>query len=387
MILQVPTMSKTLKVEVDPKVFKWLRIRSGWSVEDVAKRLKTSIEVVEAIEVGKGQPTLTQLKELSNAYKRPLAAFFLSKPVKEPPMPEDYRMLPDKKGIFDKRTIYQIRKARSLQKIGGELSGNINYSVKPAIAKANINNDTEELATKYREIFQLTEKKQRKFRTSYDLFHYLRDRFEDLNILVFQFSMPLEDARGFALTDRTPNVIVINTRDSIEARLFSLMHEFGHILLGETVIDIPNMQVESQSRIERWCNTFSSRFLLPEEMAIRIFKSEERPLTDSDTLNSFKYRYKVSKAMLLYNMLDLDFITRDQYEETIGRYRSREPEDEEKRRGGIPQDRRCLSEVGNKFVSLVANNYDGNHITYTDALNYLSIKTKNFDKVLTQARK
>ena len=44
-------------------------------------------------------------------------------------------------------------------------------------------------------------------------------------------------------------------------------------------------------------------------------------------------------------------------------------------------DRRCLSELGAKFVSIVANNYDKNYITYTDALNYLSTKSKNFDKV------
>ena len=64
-----------------------------------------------------------------------------------------------------------------------------------------------------------------------------------------------------------------------------------------------------------------------------------------------------------------------------------EDEDTETKAGGIPADVRCLSEIGNKFVSLVANNYDRNHITYTDALNYLSIKSKNFDKVLAKARK
>ena len=64
-----------------------------------------------------------------------------------------------------------------------------------------------------------------------------------------------------------------------------------------------------------------------------------------------------------------------------------EEEETETKAGGIPADVRCLSEIGNKFVSLVANNYDRNHITYTDALNYLSIKSKNFDKVLAKARK
>ena len=46
-----------------------------------------------------------------------------------------------------------------------------------------------------------------------------------------------------------------------------------------------------------------------------------------------------------------------------------------------------LREIGNKFVSLIANNFDKEFITYGDALSYLSIKSKNFDRVLEKARK
>jgi Zn-dependent peptidase ImmA (M78 family) len=296
--------------------------------------------------------------------------------------------------VFDKKTIYTIRKARSLQEIGSELSFNIDYSIKPAVKRITIAERAENLAVMYREHLRLDEEVQRKFRTSYELFNYLRDGFEDMNILVFQFSMPVEDARGFALTDKTPNVIVVNSKDSIEARIFSLMHEFGHVLLGETVIDLPDISRRFRDEIELWCNEFASGFLMPKEIAIKIFKSEERVLTDTKTLNALSRRYKVSKAMLLYNMLKLDFITREEYEGTLGRYSpkevegKKEGEEAEKKKGGRPTaDVRCLSEVGNKFVSIVANNYDRDYITYTDALNYLSIKSKNFDKVLAQARK
>lgn len=93
---------------------------------------------MEALEKGEQPPTLRQLKELSKAYKHPLASFLLSEPIKEAYLPKDYRMLLDKKDVFDKKTIYAIRKARSLQKIGSELSGNIDYSTKPTIDKASI---------------------------------------------------------------------------------------------------------------------------------------------------------------------------------------------------------------------------------------------------------
>ncbi len=385
-------MAHSLKVEIEPPVFQWLRTSAGWSIEDVAGRLRTSVEVVEAIETGRRSATLRQLRELSKAYKRPLASFMLSEPMQEPPLPKDYRMLPDRKNMFDRKTIFAIRKSRSLQEISSELSGNIDYSTAPQVERIAISMKPDEIATRYREQFGIDETVEKKFKTSYEFFNHLRDAFEGLNVLVFQFSMPVEDARGFALTDDTPNVIVINSKDSIEARLFSLMHEFGHTLLGETAIDIPDITARSRNEIETWCNDFASAFLMPRSLAIKVFKSSDGNLTDTSFLNSLSRRYKVSKAMLLYNMLKLDFISKREYRSTLERYRPKprpketgDDKERKKQTGGIPVDKRCLSMVGNKFVSIVANNYDRKHITYTDALNYLSIRSKNFDRVLSRA--
>ncbi len=44
-------MPRSIRVDVDSKVFKWLRSNSGGSVEDVSKRLKTSIDLVETIPI------------------------------------------------------------------------------------------------------------------------------------------------------------------------------------------------------------------------------------------------------------------------------------------------------------------------------------------------
>ncbi len=387
-------MAESIRVGVKPEVFKWLRESSGWNVEEVSKRLGTSLRVIEEIEAGMHKPTLRQLKILSEAYRRPLALFFLSRPLPEPEMPKDYRMLPDKKDIFDKKTILAIRKARNLQEKGKELAENIGESLEPKITRAKLEDDPEKWAYKYRELFEISEERQKEFKTPYNFFNHLRDKMEGMNILVFQLPMPIEDARGFALTDRLPYVAVVNSRDSIEARLFTMMHEFGHLLLGETVIDMPDFERANpftKDRIEIWCNTFASRFLLPRELAVRIFKEEKRPLTDTKTLNSLKHRYKLSKAMMLYNMWKLDFITKNEYEEVLKRYIPQEsgPEEEkEKKEGGAPPiERRRLSEMGDKYVSLVAHNYEKEYITYAEALGYLSVKSKSFDRIVAQASK
>lgn len=382
-------MAKSLSVDVVPEVLKWLRTSAGWEIEDVSKKLGTSPEAVKNLESGKRNPTLRQLHVLSETYKRPLASFFLSKPKQEKPMPKDYRLLPNRIGIFDRKTVIAIRRSRSLQNISKDLSLNISYETKRRMKKVMLTDDPELLASEYRKSFALDIEKQRKFRDAYKMFGYLRDVLEDRNILVFQFSMPIEDARGFALADEAPNSIVINSKDSIEARLFTLMHEVGHIILGETVIDLPEESLAARNNIEAWCNAFSSAFLLPKEVSIDLFNKNKDYLTETDTLNALSRKYKVSKAVLLVQMVNLNYISRQEFESVLARYAPKEAKAEKKEKQvmGMASDQRCLSEIGNKFVSLVANNFDKEFITYNDALSFLSIKSRNFDKVLARARK
>jgi Zn-dependent peptidase ImmA (M78 family) len=383
-------MMRSLIVEVNPKVLKWLRESSGWGIDELSKRLETTPDIILEFETGKRSPTLTQLKEMAVLFKRPLASFFLSEAKQDKPLPKDYRFLPNKKGIFERKTTLAIRRARNLQNISKELSINIRYETKAKVEKVKISDNPDVIAKKYREIFDLSFEKQRKFKDAYKFFGYLRDVLEDFNILVFQFSMPIEDARGFALVDDLPFIIVVNSKDSIEARLFTLMHEFGHILLGETVIDIPDESLTHRDSIERWCNKFASSFLLPKEPSRELFMRDSTKLTETESLNSLSRRYKVSKAVLLVRMLELSYISKEEFDSVMSRYTSKEPIaklEKGKKVMGLKSDQRCLSEMGNKFISLVANNFDRDFITYSDALSYLSIKSKNFDKVLAKARK
>ncbi|MDO8642596.1 MAG: XRE family transcriptional regulator [Candidatus Woesearchaeota archaeon] len=383
--------NQPITVSVETSVLKWLIESSGWTKEEIAKRLKTSTQNIEKMESGEKKPSFRQLEELSHIFKRPVASFLLSKPLTEKPKPKDYRMLPDKTNKFDKKTIFVMRHARRLQELSKELSRNVDYDTKSKIERAKISDNSETVALKFREKFNLTEEKQRKFKSPYELFNYLRDLLEEQNIYLFQFSMPVEDARGFVFVDETPSVIVVNTKDNIEARIFSLMHEFAHILLGESVIDLPDATYTFKDNVEKWCNEFASAFLLPKDLAKSAFNTNKANLTQKETLKYLSNRYKVSKAMLLLNMLKLNYIEIKDYDAILARFKKEEikpkTEAEKGTGGGIPSEVRCLSEVGNKFISLVANNYDKSHITYTDALNYLSIKSKSFDKVLSKAKK
>lgn len=103
----------------------------------------------------------------------------------------------------------------------------------------------------------------------------LRDLLADNAIYTLQFDLPLDMVRGFSLTQR-PYIIVINKNDSTTGKIFTLLHEYAHILLrlNEGII-CSNMELLSNSNdsytvrtnnikdIEIWCNRFAVAFLLP----------------------------------------------------------------------------------------------------------------------------
>ncbi|MDP2925199.1 MAG: ImmA/IrrE family metallo-endopeptidase [Nanoarchaeota archaeon] len=374
---------KAIYVNVKPEIIKWGIDSAGFKYSEISKKLGGKENLIDDWLSGKSKPTLKQLEKLTTLIKRPLASLFLSKVPEEKSLPKDFRMISGKDNKFEKKTIFAIRRARSLQRISKELSNFINEEIKINIEKVDISKDPKEISLFYRKLFDLTEDKQKKFKNHYKFYNYLRTTFEKFNIFPFQISMPLEDARGFTLIDDTPAVIVVNSKDIIDARIFTLMHEFGHVLLGETGIDIP--ELDSNNKIEKWCNKFSSNFLLPEEIAKRIFEENKDSLIKNETLNFLSNKYKVSKTMLLYNMLQYGYINENLFGEILNRYKSTVLVGE-KKSSNIPIETKRISEMGNKFISLVADNLEKKNITYSDALGYLSIKSLKLNKLLNKQK-
>ena len=379
-------MAKTFTVDINPKVIQWAVNTAGWEKKDLIKALSIRENIYDGWLDGSIKPTIKQLENLAGKTKRPIASFFLAEQPYEEPKPKDYRMLPDKEGEFEKKTIFAIRKARYLQEISNELSLNINLNLGLKLKKVTLNEQSQEIANLYREKLNLSIEKQEKFGSKpHDFYNYLRDVLEDFNIFSFQISMPLNDARGFALADKIPKVIVVNSADEIKPRIFTLIHEFAHVLLGETSIDIPNF--EAQDDIEKWCNSFTASFLMPPEVLAKVYGENKDNIRSSLILNKISNKYNVSKSMFVYNLSKNDYISKQDYQNFRDAISTAEKKRVSSGGGGVSQDKKCLSTLGKKFVSLVADNIEKEQITTNDALSYLSIKSKNLGKVISKAGK
>lgn len=165
--------------------------------------------------------------------------------------------------------------------------------------------------------------------------------------------------------------------------MFTLMHEFGHVLLRDASIDAPAVG-RGRSVRERWCDEFSSSFLLPDQLARRL-SSEHGALSRPDALERLSAEYNVGKDLVLHRMKILGGISAAEYRKAREIYGS--PDIQTRTRSvrmSVPQ--RCVSKLGDLFVSLVSDNLDGQHITYADVVRYLSIKSKYFDSTVARVR-
>jgi Zn-dependent peptidase ImmA (M78 family) len=370
-------IEKSLKVEVKPEILKWLLDTSGYKVEDVSKRLSVPKEVVNKWLNGEDTPTLSQIKEMSQQFGRSLAVFLLTKPPEELPLPKDRRSTSGPKPLSPK-TYKAIRTARWIQSIAENLMKNLNLDVKPRIKTSSYTEDAKTVAKYERESFGIKVDEQISWKAN-KTFESWRKLIESKNILVLQIPIPIEEIRGFVLADKEPFIIVVSSSDDPNAKMFTLFHEYAHILLKQSSMCNPVLEIEKSGRdnYEKWCNSFAGSFLLPDDYVNKDF-TELGKLTLPAKVSRISNKYKISKHAVLVRLLNLRIIDPRNFNEEVTRLASKK-----KKKGGcsLPIPEKRIQERGKTFISVVLKNSKENHITNSDVLDYLSIKTKHLEPI------
>lgn len=201
--------------------------------------------------------------------------------------------------------------------------------------------------------------------------------------------MPIENARGFSLADKNPYSIVINLSDSINAKIFTLFHEYAHILLkqpGICNIGDNYHNYHNHKDIEKWCDKFAGYLLLPRELLeqdnyFKSFKESEHASKESLTiLKSISNRYKISISAILITLYNYRFISNQRCKEEQSILIKAEPKAKISKII-IKPEKKCLNEKGEKLISLVLKNKEKGLINYADTSEYLNLKLKYVDKL------
>lgn len=372
------------EISVEPSVLRWARETIGKGIEDVAKRLDLSEAIVEKWENGEKRPTLKQLRELSTFYKRPLAVFFLAGPPAEAPIPTDFRTLPRRiKKPFSEKILLAMRRARRLQSLTRDLNRSLDRKSRIEIGQATSADSPATLASQVREHTGVRMEDQWKWKDEAMALAHWKRRIEECGVLVFELPFPIEEGRAFSFADSDQPAIVLNSNDSTNGRIFSLFHEYGHLLLGQSgICDLS----EEGKVVEQFCNRFAGELLVPGP-ALLAHPSVEVHGTptawDEEDLQRMAREFKVSREVILRRLLIFGRTTERFYQQKRKEWEL----PPRRRRGGrrVPP-KQCVRQNGIPFTSLVLESARQEKITYRDVSDYLSIGLKHLPAVESLVR-
>ena len=226
-------MAPRTKALITPAVLTWARETAGLVLQDAADRLKIDHEVLAAWELSDDEaaPSIPQLRKLAALYRRPLALFYLPKPPQRFQVVRDLRRLPRRgQRSYSSNLLFEMRSAWQRREIMLDLLQDLDEKARAFRAKASLNEDPEVVGTRLRDHLDVTSKDQAVWRDreGRDAFNGWRARMEGLDVLVFQATdIDTEEACGFAISREELPVVVVNRKDAVTRRTFSLLHEFA----------------------------------------------------------------------------------------------------------------------------------------------------------------
>lgn len=360
-------MSKlNIKVNILPSILKAIRESSGYSIEEVAKKLKSTPVRIKSVEGGEAVLSIRQVKQLADIYHRPLAAFFGE--VAPAPLFKltDYRINRDKK--ITPQVYLAERRASYLSSKLAELSDKISQ-IPSFISSLN----PAELANEFRKHLKVDLVKDRNPKKV--LSYYKKVLEDNLLISVIEYPFKADDVRAFCIPSDIA-IIVLNESDDARIKLFSLFHEICHLLKKTSGLCSMDLEAKWEDmRMESECNTFAAEFLVPK--ADLKPEVDNLPMKDWECVSSLSNIYGVSKQVIMLRLLLLGYIGQNEYEDLKKNWNA---EYLKKGFGKRDWDRVFFNRVGNLAVQQVSNAYKKGDISYSEVKDILNVRTKYIEK-------
>lgn len=391
---------------VNPEILAWARKTAGLTPEDAVSKLTLNdargvpaVDRLAALEDGTDEPTRVMLVKMAKKYRRPLLTFYLAAPPARGDRGEDFRTLPEAISPgSDALVDALIRDVRARQKMVQAIIENEDeFEPLQFVGSVDVDAGHTNVKAAIIDLLDLDINYFRGLNGPERAFSYLRELVEENGVFVllignlgsYHSAIDLEVFRGFALADEYAPFIIINDADSKSAWSFTLLHEFTHLMLGQTGISGVNVE----RRIEKFCNDVAGEILLPSSELTQI---DFEPGTDFENLKSiisdFARTRNVSSTMVAYNLLKnrrigyglweqlrtsfrQDFLNSRNEQRVRGRETSGGPDYYVLRR----------QRIGNALIGFVERNLAGGEISTTKAGKVLGIKAKNVENLIRRS--
>jgi Zn-dependent peptidase ImmA (M78 family) len=369
-------MADNTLIQINTKVLTWARESLALTRNQAAENSGISVKRLTQLEEGKKQITLDELKVFSKIYKRTIATLLLKAPPKEKPLPADRRTIDSKNiGSFQEKSIMAVRKARALAQSYIELKTEMGMKIPKFNFFASIKEKPQTIAIKLRQLLYLDELRELK-NINHALEAYI-EKVESLGVAVFQLGLTKDKLRGFSLTDETIPIIGIKRGgETATAKIFTLFHELGHIILNEG--GLCDLSEKSTIEIEKWCNAFSAEVIIPaaELLQMKVVLEQKQAgnkIWAKSVLVTLGNYFHAGPLAILRCLLENKLTTPAYYKEKHHAW-NKPPFGRSKTNEGRNIAKETIKEKGRTYISLAFLAFDQKRIDLKDLSDFLGIR-------------
>ncbi|NLJ73360.1 MAG: ImmA/IrrE family metallo-endopeptidase, partial [Firmicutes bacterium] len=246
-------------------------------------------------------PTFKQLESAAKYLQIPFGYMFLDTPPKENVMEIEFRSISNKipqisKDLQD--TILEMDRRRNWM---SDYRKDLGWTKLDIIKDFNEqkSGDIAADAKLAKRLLNLPEYWYTRLKDLDQTFGFLKEKLEHIGILVMRNgivgnntrrSLDINEFRAFMLYDDVAPLIFINNNDSKAGKIFSLIHEYFHVLFEqEDVVLDPYVQTTPD---EQQINALTAEFLMPQEQIFGLWDRRADVLEQINRLSSY---FKVSR--------------------------------------------------------------------------------------------
>lgn len=289
----------TVRVDIAPSVLSWALDVTGADEESLHRRFK-----IDRWLSAEARPTLKQLQDFAKAAGVPFGYLLLSEP------PRWVLPMPDFREGFEGQPTPSADLAAVIGQSQRRQAWYREYALNLGIGPADFvgvaaHLPPEDAASRIRRALDF--EVSARHGTWSDTRKTLLRSFEAIGGLAVATSivdsntrrtLDEDEFRGFALVDDVAPLVFVNTHQTLNGQIFTLVHEIAHVWRGASGIGNEDPRRDGQSGIERWCNEVASEVLVPRaDLATRYAAVAGAPLTEA--LDSLAHAYRCGTLVVL----------------------------------------------------------------------------------------
>ncbi len=367
-------MNEPVTYSIQPEILLFMRRSSGMTEDEIAKKLKLSKSEYLSIENGEEKISQNDLIHLADIYKRPLIAFYSVDTTQRTELPTDYRLNRAKK--ISSEVFLAKRKALYLAEELREITGR-----KTTLPEISTNVSAIALANEVRTLLKIDfdvlkgiiESKQETI-----LAYYKSLIEENFFIPVLEHPLKSNGVRAFSVFGEV-SVVVLNESDSNEVRLFSLFHEFCHLLKRQDGICTVDFEKGKDNQPEeKYCDEFAAFLLMPEQRLRSVISAYGGSITSLKQLGDVSKPFGVSKSVAVIQMKTLGIINQGQYRQLKSKLESLQS----KGFGRRNWEQTYIKRTSRLVLNHLVDSYKRGDLTYTSLSTISGIKDKYLQKLI-----